>query len=46
MELRRGRPTLGFIAATASATTIGELKGSIGGINFGLVDLEFFLAKL
>jgi hypothetical protein len=44
MELRRVNPLLGFEEAVVAS---GESeKVSMGGINFGLVDLEFFRANV
>jgi hypothetical protein len=51
MELRRVNPLLGFegtvvvlVASSGGATS--PPKVSMGGMNFGLVDLEFFRANL
>jgi hypothetical protein len=51
MELRRVNPLLGFeeaVVVVVVAVSGGDSppKVSMGGMNFGLVDLEFFRANL
>ena len=46
MELRRENPPLDLVTASAATPgTAGMPKESIGGMNFGLVDLEFLRAN-